>query len=110
MLYWADRSQERIKNLLNRHDEPNKSTKEDPLNLYSISPQGALVSTGSRGHPSLVSLSITVKNKLKLYCHVRTVYTRESIYKQEGLTGQLLSFCCCEGCSQGAEGGAPTPP
>ncbi len=39
--YWADQSsQGRIKNLLHRHDEPNKPSqpRKDPLNLYSISP------------------------------------------------------------------------
>ncbi len=46
------------KNLLYRHDKPNESTKEGPLSFALFVSPFTSVSTASRGHPSLVSLTI----------------------------------------------------
>ncbi len=47
------------KNILYRHDKPNKPAKEGPLSLVLFDSPFASVSTVSRGHLSLVSLFIT---------------------------------------------------
>jgi hypothetical protein len=47
------------KNLLHRHDEPNEPTKKGSLSYVLQESPFASVSTVSRGHLSLVSLSVT---------------------------------------------------
>jgi hypothetical protein len=46
------------KNLLNQHDKPNKPTKEGLLSFVILESPFTSVSTFSRGHPSLVCLSV----------------------------------------------------
>ncbi len=57
------------KNLLYRHHEPNKPTKNGPLSYLLREAPFASVSTVSRGHPSLVSLcsvyNLHIKEKSK---------------------------------------------
>jgi hypothetical protein len=57
IFYWAEQnSQDRTKYLLYLHDKPNEPTREGPLSFVLFESPFPLVSTVSRGHPSLVSL------------------------------------------------------
>jgi hypothetical protein len=57
LLGWLERARQDINILYWHDDEPNEPTKEGPCQVLQVSPF-ALVSTVSRGHPSLVSLLV----------------------------------------------------
>ncbi len=58
VLGWLEQRRQHT-NLLYRHDEPNKPTKEEPLSFVLHKSPFASVLKVSRGHPSLVSLGLT---------------------------------------------------
>jgi hypothetical protein len=60
ILYWADKSPRQNKNLVNRHGKPQKTTKEGLFPFVLFESPFTSISTVSRGHPSLVSLLVSI--------------------------------------------------
>jgi hypothetical protein len=60
ILYWDDKSPRQNKNLVNLHGKPKKPTMEGLLSFVLFESPFTSVSTVSRGHPSLVSLLVSI--------------------------------------------------